>query len=270
MIPLGEPGPMSERERYLFECFGYLVIPNALDQNEAEAALEACVRQHSPHPQDQWRQIGGAYEKEQALENLIDHPSILPKARELLGDRFILQSSWATMVPAGFQGGGFHEDGSSAFPFSKLAPNTPLVQLRTGFILTDQSETGAGNLAFLPGSHRANRKPPPDAQDLPIAHTVAGPPGTAVMFHQGTYHRGTENRRTYPRHMFHTIYAPPWLHLTDRYGNDPAFLQNAAPMRKALAGVWNDETAGFHMPALPWEQWENERQDNALRKNERI
>lgn len=265
MIPYGEPGPMSDRERYIFDCAGYLVIPDALTQEEAQAALEACERLHGDLPQDQWRQIGGAYEKEPALEALMDHPSILPKARALFGDRFILQSSWATMVPSGFGGGGFHEDGSSAYPFSKLAEATPLIQLRTGFILTDQSEPGVGNLALIPGSHRAKASLPDGAnhRSLPNAHVTTGPPGTAVMFHQGTHHCGTENERPYPRHMYHTIYAPPWLHLTDRWGNSERFLERTTPMRRALAGVWGDEAASFHMAPLPWQEWEAERGGDA-------
>src|SRR5947207_1841948 len=82
--PLGKSGPMSEEERFLFEVFGYLVIPAALNQGEVEECLEAAKRLHAPYPANEWRQLGAAYEKEPAFEPLIDHPSILPKARALL------------------------------------------------------------------------------------------------------------------------------------------------------------------------------------------
>src|SRR5207244_1968342 len=87
--PIGRPGALTEEERFLFEVCGYVVIPGALSSSEVEACLEAAHRLHSALGLNEWRQIGAAYEKEPAMEPLIDHPSILPKARALLGDHFI-------------------------------------------------------------------------------------------------------------------------------------------------------------------------------------
>src|SRR5579871_4209534 len=96
MIPFAAPGPMTEQERFLFDVAGYLVIPDALSSEEIQSCLEAARRLHAPHPPEKWRQIGAAYEQEPAMETLIDHPSVFPKVRALLGDFFILQSSWCT------------------------------------------------------------------------------------------------------------------------------------------------------------------------------
>ena len=41
MAPIAQPGPLTERERFMFEATGYLVIPNALSQEEAAACLDA-------------------------------------------------------------------------------------------------------------------------------------------------------------------------------------------------------------------------------------
>src|SRR5689334_20211466 len=115
MTPLAKPGPLTDAERFLFDVTGYLVIPGALSAAEVEGCLEAARRLHAPHGFDNWRQLGAAYESEPAIEPLIDHPSVLPKARALLGDYFILQSSWCTLSPPGFKGGGWHQDGSSVY-----------------------------------------------------------------------------------------------------------------------------------------------------------
>ena len=255
MIPYGRPGPLTDAERFVFDSLGYLVVPDALSPDETSAALEACERVHADLPDDQWRQVGAAFENEPALENIVDHPSILPKARGLYGDRFILQSSWATVVPPGYNGGGIHQDGSTAYEFAKLATPTPLVQLRTGFILTDQSEPGVGNMVLLPGSHNTGYPPPACANimELPQAHLVTGKPGTALMFHQGVHHCGSANTRDHHRHMFHTIYAPPWLNHTDRMATSPEFLERTTPMRRALMGAWTHDTESFHMAPLPFE-----------------
>ena len=241
MIPLAAPGPMTDLERFLFDTFGYLVIPRALSENEVSECLEAATRLHSGYPKGEWRQIGAAYEKEPAVERLIDHPSTLPKARALLGDQFILQSSWCTLSPPGFKGQGFHQDGSGPYEFRRLALPTPLVQLRIGFFLTDQSQPNMGNMVMIPGSHNGSIPLPKglSVEDVPIAQVICGKPGDALLFHQGVFHCGTRNEMSFDRFIQHMVYAPPWLLPSDRKGNDPAFLARTTPLRRALLGEWN-------------------------------
>jgi ectoine hydroxylase len=138
------------------------------------------------------------YEQEPAMEPLIDHPSVFPKVRALMGDYFILQSSWCTMSPPGFPGGRFHQDGSSVYEFRRLGTPVPLMQLRIGFFLTDQSEPTMGNMVMVPGSHNATVPLPRETplEEVPIAQVICGRPGTALMFHQGVWHCGTATRGT--------------------------------------------------------------------------
>lgn len=257
MLPLADPGPLTEKERFLFDVTGYLVIPNALTPAEVEACLAAAQRAHAPHPPHEWRQLGALYEQEPAVEPLIDHPSIFPKVRALLGDYFILQSSWCTMSPPGFPGGGFHQDGSGVYQFRKLATPTPLLQLRVGYFLTDQSDPDMGNMVMIPGSHNAAEALPPGMTlaELSIAQVICGQPGTALLFHQGVWHCGTKNERDYPRFIQHMVYAPPWLIPSDRNGNDPDFLARTTPLRRALLGEWKrpEEPFGIGYPRPPFE-----------------
>lgn len=241
MIPEADPGPMSDLERFLFDVSGYLVIRGALTPAEVEGCLEAAKRIHAPHPPGEWRQIGAAYEQEAAFEPLIDHPSVLPKARALLGDRFILQSSWCTKSPQGFGGQGLHQDGSSVYEFRRLALPTPLVQLRIGFFLTDQSQENMGNIVVIPGSHNARERPPKGVAErqIPIRHVITGRPGDALLFHQGIFHCGTRNEREWDRYIMHVVYAPPWLLPSDRTRNDPVLLARTTPLRRALLGEWS-------------------------------
>ncbi len=257
MLPIAEPGPLTDRERFLFDVAGFLVIPDALTTAEVEALLLAAKRAHAPHPPDQWRQLGAVYEYEPAVEPLIDHPSVFAKVRALMGDYFILQSSWCTMSPPGFPGGGFHQDGSGVYEFRRLAIPTPLVQLRIGFFLTDQSEPDMGNMVMIPGSHNAAVSLPRGTlpEEIPIAQVICGKPGTALMFHQGVWHCGTKNERDYPRFIQHIVYAPPWLVPSDRRGNDPAFLERTTPLRRALLGEWQrpEEPFGVGYPRPPFD-----------------
>jgi ectoine hydroxylase len=256
LLPIASPGPLTERERFLFDVAGFLVIPDALSSDEVGALLEAAERAHAPYPAHEWRQLGAVYEHEPAVEPLIDHPSVLPKARALLGDYFILQSSWCTKSPAGFPGGGFHQDGSGVYQFRRLAVPTPLMQLRIGFFLTDQSEPDIGNMVMIPGSHNAAVPLARETklEEMPLAQVICGRPGTALMFHQGVYHCGATNARDYPRYIQHMVYAPPWLIPSDRRRNDPEFLARTTPMRRALLGEWERPESPFGQgyPRPPW------------------
>eukprot|EP01043_Picozoa_sp_COSAG02_P104378 COSAG02_NODE_40370_length_406_cov_0.983713_1_plen_115_part_00 len=70
------------------------------EQQGAQAA--AALPDTAEGLQEDWRQVGNAYEYEHAFECLIDHPSVFPKARALFGGHLILQGSWLTKVPPGY------------------------------------------------------------------------------------------------------------------------------------------------------------------------
>ena len=257
MIPLAKPGPLTDEERFMFDVTGYLVIPDALSPVEVESCLEAARRAHAAHGGiDQWRQLGALYEQEPAVEPLIDHPAVIQKVRSLLGDYFILQSSWCTQSPPGFPGQRFHQDGSSAYQFRRLSLPTPLVQLRIGYFLTDQSEPDMGNMVMIPGSHNASALPPQgaNAANMPLAQVICGKPGTALVFHQGVFHCGTTNEMDFPRYIQHMVYAPPWLIPSDRKRNNPEFLARTTPLRRALLGEWSrpEEPFGQGYPRPPF------------------
>ncbi|MBC8164107.1 MAG: phytanoyl-CoA dioxygenase family protein [Roseiflexaceae bacterium] len=242
MTPLAEPGTLTERERFLFATTGYLVIPNALSPDEVAACLDASQRAHAEHGTSAWRQIGHLHEAEPAIEELIDHPSVLPKVRALLGDYFIVQSTWCTLQPRHTAASGYHQDGSSAYEFRRLAIPTPLVQLRVGYYLTDQSQPDMGNMVMIPGTHNVSVELPRDVRpgeaDVPIHEVICGAPGTALLFHQGVYHRPGANSRDFDRYTMHIVYSPPWLMPSDRSHNDPAFLARTTPLRRSLMGEW--------------------------------
>ena len=224
----------------MFDTCGFLVIPDAMSAEAAAACLaaservheddafiERCARQSGSRgekfgadprrwdyesltegaepegkwPETRWRQLDNAFEIEPALEELIDHPPVIDKVRSLFGDTFILHSSWNTLVPSGFRGGGLHQDGGvhsdvGSYSFHSLGNGrglagdggpVPLVLLRIGWVLTDLSEPGAGNLVFVPGSHNTRMALPPRVrpQEIPIAQEICATPGTAILFHQG-------------------------------------------------------------------------------------
>src|SRR5664279_71237 len=119
-LPYSKPGAMSDMDRFIFECFGFIVIEDVLSEAECDEVLEAAKRVHAGQPKEKLMQIGKGFEHEPAIERLIDHPAVLPKVRALYGDRFVLQAAWCTVMPAASEHSSWHQDGSRAFDFQQL------------------------------------------------------------------------------------------------------------------------------------------------------
>ncbi len=259
LLPLSKSGEMTEMDQFVFDCFGYIVIEDVLSQPEVEETLQAAIRLHAGHAKTKLLQIGKGFEQEPALENLIDHPAILPKIRALLGERFVLQAAWCTVQPAGSQSVGWHQDGSGAFDFKDLGYPVPLLQLRVSYNLTDQTQPFMGNMMMIPGSHRS-RLPMPQAarhevNACPVQQTILARPGSVLIFHNGVYHSPMPNDRDFDRYNMHYIFSPPWLRRSDRDATDPAFLERTTPLRRALMGDYERPDVPFAggFPAIPFD-----------------
>lgn len=261
-MPLSQPGPMTEMDRFVFECFGYLIIPDVLSGEECEETLEAAKRVHGSRPAERFRQIGKGFENEAAIERLIDHPAVLPKVRALLGDRFVLQAAWCTVLPANSAAVGWHQDGSGAFDFKNLGYPVPLLQLRASFNLTDQSEENMGNMIMIPGSHRSPVALPKDVRKeshaCPIQHIVRAKRGSVLLFHNGVWHSPMPSHLDYDRYNMHFIYSPPWLRRSDRDATDSEFLERTTLRRRALMGDYDRPDAPFAggFPEIPFDDLE--------------
>ncbi len=259
MIPLAQPGPMTEDELFMFECFGYLIIEDVLTDDEIEAALEASKRIHA-ETTAVFSPIGAAYESEPALASLMDHPAVLPKVRALYGDRFVMQSAWCARLAANSQIVGWHQDGSGPYGFEKLGYPLPLLQLRASFNLTDQSREGMGNMMLIPGSHRSPLPMPRDKRRetrvSPIQHNVLCKPGAMLLFHNGVWHSPMPNEEGFDRYNMHFIYSPPWLRRADRHATDADFLEGTTPLRRALMGDYPTPGGPFAdgIPDIPFEE----------------
>jgi hypothetical protein len=249
MNPISTPGPFTELDRFIFEAWGYLIIPDVLTAIEVKECLIASVRLHEAAGTSGWAQVGKGYETEPVLEQLIDHPKVLPKVRALYGDRFILQSAWCTKQPAFGGYGGWHQDGSGAYDFSKLGYPIPLVQLRASYLLTDQSVPRTGNMELIPGSHRSQVPLPPfvrkQADDVPIGHVICAPAGSVLLFHNAVWHRTYAHDGDYDRYTMHYIYSPPWVRCSDRFENNKEFLERTTPVRRYLMGEFDRPDAPF-------------------------
>jgi hypothetical protein len=246
--PEAKAGELTEVDRFVFESWGYLVIPDVLSPAEVEECYSASERLHAQRERG-FGQLGRGYETDASLERLIDHPAILPKVRGLYGDRFVLQASWNTMQPAHAGMGGWHQDGSGAYDFKQLGYPIPLIQLRASYLLTDQTEPGMGNMELIPGSHRSQIGLPELVRqgngDVPISHVICASAGSVLLFHNAVWHRTYAHHGERDRYTAHYIYSPPWVRTSDRLENSAEFLVRTTPLRRALMGDFARPDAPF-------------------------
>lgn len=255
--PVVEPGNLTELDRFIFESWGYLIIPNVLTSEEIQECLEASQRVHANAGTSGFGQVGRGYEVEPALARLIDHPAIVPKIRGLYGDRFILQAGWNTMQPVGGPVGGWHQDGSGVYNFNRLGYPIPLVQLRASFLLNDQEDMRRGNMELIPGSHRSTVPIPAsilsDRGEVPISQVIRASAGSVLLFHNAVWHRTCPHEGESDRYTMHCIYSPPWVRPSDRLTNRPAFLESASPLRRGLMGEFERPDAPYGIGYEPLE-----------------
>ena len=248
LSPEVKPGELTALDRFIFESWGYFVIPDVLGADEVAECYAACERMHAGRDRS-FGQLGRGYESEPALERLIDHPAVLPKIRGLYGDRFVLQACWNTMQPGHAGVGGWHQDGSRAFDYQQLGYPTPLIQLRASFLLTDQTEPGTGNMELVPGSHRAQVHMPQEVIDsrdeVPIGHVICARAGSVLVFHNAVWHRTYTHNGDRDRYTAHYIYSPPWVRSADRFANSVEFLERTTPLRRALMGEFTRPDAPY-------------------------
>ncbi|MEO8395308.1 MAG: phytanoyl-CoA dioxygenase family protein [Chloroflexota bacterium] len=258
-LPYSKPGVMTEMDQFIFECFGFIVIEDVLNEAECDEALEACKRVHAGQAKDHLLQMGKGFEHEPAIEALIDHPAVLPKVRAIYGDNFVLQAAWCTVQPAGSQSVGWHTDGSSAYDFKKLAYPVPLIQLRASYHLTDQSKPYMGNMILIPGSHRSKLDLPKDVRKeveaCAIQQILLARRGSVLLFHNGVWHSPMPNNMTWDRYNMHFIYSPPWVRRSDRDETDAEFLEHTTPRRRALMGDYARPDVPFAggFPGIPFD-----------------
>lgn len=255
--PVVDKGRLTDTDKFVFESWGYFIVPDVLTKEEAAECYEASRRLHD-HRDKAFGQIGRGYETEPCLERLIDHPDVLPKVRGLFGDRFILQASWNTMQPAHGGNGRWHQDGSSAYDFKQVGYPVPLIQLRVSFLLTDQLEPGRGNMELIPGSHRSQVPLPNEVraanEDVSIGHVICAAAGSVLVFHNGVWHRTFHHDGDEDRYTAHYVYSPPWVRSADRFANSTDFLERTTPMRRALMAEFArpDAPYGANYDPLPF------------------
>ncbi len=230
---------MSDREKYLFDLQGFLVIHGILSDDEIRILNEALDANQDKRQEDTASAAGGNLDGSQLrglyngmltwdqpwcqpFRNLLAHPKTIPYLNTMLGrgwkmdhDPFIFTST------VGTEGLRLHGSGNVAFNGSRFYKYQN-GQMRCGLIncqyqLTDVGPDDGG-LMVVPGSHKANFLCPEVIQsfekDQEAVYHVPMKAGNLVIFNEATTHGTLPWKSKGERRSLFYRYTPKYLHYT--------------------------------------------------------
>ena len=235
---------MGEREKYLFDLQGFLLIRGFLSTAEVKTlneSLDANLDKRGEYGEPnvlsgQWqgRPLEGRFSPFrhysgmltwqqpwcQPFRDLLAHPKLIPHLNTLMGRGWKLDHGVDVLnSTAGCEGLKLHGSGNMTFNGSRFYAYQNGT-MRCGLIVCQYSLTdvnhGDGGLCVIPGSHKANLSCPEDILTLEaneeVVYHIPLSAGDLVIFNEATTHgtlpwRGTGERRTV---LYR--YTPKYLH----------------------------------------------------------
>lgn len=243
-----------------FHREGYLVLPDVLSAEEV-AQLRSGVEQAFSKPCEEARMYNlernwrpKMFEQGPAFEALVDHPGVIDLIEAILGKDCHLIAMSCLRTGPGTEIAFWHADEAVRFPRPPDVPLDPRIEapcfiINLNYYLCDVDEE-LGPTQFVPGSHRSGRQPGPEDKDAdgnPFYEgqgvvSAVGKAGTAVMWHDQTWHRGGISRA---KDRYRWVQQAPYgrrfiaqrFYPFVNYHMPEDILARATPRRKRLLGV---------------------------------
>ncbi|HRK23091.1 MAG TPA: phytanoyl-CoA dioxygenase family protein [Fimbriimonadaceae bacterium] len=242
---------LSDAQRILFESQGFLTIPNALAAEELEEVRAAAGRAEQKWRADTNRpgirsvaldQVQAPIEYEDALLNLLWHPSTFPIVRALIGDDVMMIDNDLFITPPStpHTHANWHHDVGMAGVYHPRS----LLMLKVFFLLTDVNED-SGATAMIPGSHRFDEgfvfPKVEDPKSMPGAIQMRGKAGDAYLFNGRVFHCAVNNESNLPRKVLIYNYGHFWMKMWQGYEPSARLLEWAKttcdPVKMQLLGI---------------------------------
>jgi ectoine hydroxylase-related dioxygenase (phytanoyl-CoA dioxygenase family) len=239
---------LTPDERQRFERDGYIVVPEALSEEQVRTLRGHVDRLYAkklaegfdPHA---YLFFPNFLPEHADFVEVVDNPRILPKVWGILGFNIYLYHAHFAVAPpvkpesrAEAERKAFHQDSGRVNREIECSPR-PRLSLKVGYFLQADPKPGNGNLYVVPGSHLSDDPPlsaAPD-DDPPGAVAVAGAPGSAVIFDRRLWHAASRNRGETPRKVLFYGYGYRWLRTKDDM-TVVHLREQASPIRRQLLG----------------------------------
>lgn len=241
------PVELTEEQKYLLDTKGWLLVPNALNEDETAEMKEHITRLHRDPksvPLPHRSPVGGP------CQRLIDHPVIVGFMNEFVahpslstphGYGFRLEGTFSTIRSEGDDNFRPH-GGSGLFNFPgnshdyRCHPGAVNCGLTRAVWELNPVRAGEGGTMFLSGSHKAAFKRPASTDDpaSPLWENYGCPAGSVLFFTEALTHTGA--RWTNPEwdrvavfNCYNTVNAK-W----HEWQPHPELLADMPPLRRTL------------------------------------
>jgi hypothetical protein len=202
---------VTERERYLFDTRGFLVLRGLLSPAEI-ARFNAHIDQLGPEqisdPDERDQAMSWLFDLHEDFATLMDHEGVLPYLREFVDDKLRIDGAYALVKLPG-ERVPLHarpqspRGGTGWYHVHKGQITSGLTGVE--WALTDMPE-GSGGFRVVPGSHKANFELPFEELDN-CAEFVPMCAGDVILFTEALTH-GSWWRGTGPRRVLIYKYCP--------------------------------------------------------------
>lgn len=242
---------MTDAQRIAFETNGFLVIENALSQNELQtvgAAANGAERAWRADPSlpgirsAALEEVIAPINYDDTLLNLLWHPGVFPIVREVVGDdvSMIDTSYYITPPHTPKTHADWHHDVGLSGVYHPLS----VMMVKVFFLLSDV-HADSGGTAMIPGSHRLpmdfHFPQVSDPKQMPGAIQMTGSAGTAYLFNGRIYHCAVNNDSDHPRKVLIFNYGHLWMKVWPQYEPSERLLAEAKasadPVRMQLLGM---------------------------------
>ncbi len=234
---------MSEREKYLFDLQGFLVVRDFLTPEEVaalnesvDANIDVMGEDGNSHTGESTTLVGKkrgmftgmlSWPKPwcNPFRDIVVHPKLLPYLNTIHGRGWRLDHQpFILTADKGTEGLRLHGPGMVNFDGSQYYIYTN-GQMRCGMVvfqfqLADVNE-GDGGLAVIPGSHKANLACPEKIKewemDQDIVYNVPAKAGDLIIFNEATTHGTLPWTADHDRRSLLVRYSPKYLHFAGGY-----------------------------------------------------
>jgi hypothetical protein len=183
---------LTAHERYFFDVNGYLVIDGVLPREEARRLNDVITARRLPPPGDSLasqRFDAGFLLWDQGFRDFLDHPLVLPRLRDLLGDFLRVDHAYGIVMAPGSSGLGLHGGGTPWDPSQYYVHRGGRMYngLTTVTWSLVDSDSGSGGFGCIPGSHRA-AEPLPDGVPADWVREIPLAAGSVLIFTEALTH----------------------------------------------------------------------------------
>ena len=266
---------VTDRERYLFDLNGYLVLENAIDAEHVAACngiLDRIINLDPPLSHGAWyggvqaHTFGGVdgvnlqqiYEAGEPFERLIDHPSWWEKVREFIGGQqtfdtqhgpLFIDENFCSLRGPG-EAIGIHSGGQACCKRNQYRVHLGQFMVCQVNILLALTDVGPGDGAtmVIPGSHKANFVHPQyhqntiqagqatSADDMEGAIEVHLNAGDALLFTDTICHGSAKRINPGLRRICVYRYGPSWGFFRHPYRPPRGLLDRLTDQQRRI--VW--------------------------------